>query len=53
MGEESYLPVVIGLNDHILPLATRLMGRLKDDINVLDIGSGRGKAVNILAKISE
>jgi cyclopropane fatty-acyl-phospholipid synthase-like methyltransferase len=29
------------------------MGRLKDDINVLDIGSGRGKAVNILAKISE
>jgi hypothetical protein len=53
MGEESYQPGVIGLNDHILPFPPGLMGRLKDDINVLDIGSGRSKAVNILAKISE
>jgi len=50
MAEESYQTVVIGLIDHILPLVPGLIGRLEEGINVLDIGCGKGKAVNILAK---
>lgn len=50
MAEESYQTVVIGLTDHILPLVPGLIGKLEDGISVLDIGCGRGKAVNILAK---
>jgi 2-polyprenyl-3-methyl-5-hydroxy-6-metoxy-1,4-benzoquinol methylase len=50
MAEESYQTVVVGLTDHILPLVPGLIGRLEDGIGVLDIGCGRGKAVNILAK---
>ena len=50
MAEESHQTVVVGLIDNILPLVPGLIGRLEDDINVLDIGCGRGKAVNILAK---
>jgi len=50
MAEESFQTVVTGLVDHILPLVPGLIDRLKDGINVLDIGCGRGKAVNILAK---
>jgi 2-polyprenyl-3-methyl-5-hydroxy-6-metoxy-1,4-benzoquinol methylase len=36
--------------DHILPLVPGLISRLEEGISVLDIGCGRGKAVNILAK---
>ncbi len=50
MAEESYQTVVIGLIDHMLPLVPGLIGRLEDGISVVDIGCGRGKAVNILAK---
>jgi SAM-dependent methyltransferase len=50
MAEESYQTVVVGLTDHILPLVPGLIGRLEDGMSVLDIGCGRGKAVNILAK---
>jgi hypothetical protein len=50
MAEESYQTVVIGLIDHILSLVPGLTGRLEDGISVVDIGCGRGKAVNILAK---
>lgn len=50
MAEESYQTVVSGLMQHILPLVPGLTGRLKDGISVLDVGCGRGKAVNLLAK---
>ncbi len=50
MAEESYQTVVVGLTDHILPLVPGLIGKLEDGMCVLDIGCGRGKAVNILAK---
>ena len=50
MAEESYQTVVVGLIDHILPLVPGLIGRLEEGINVLDIGCGRGKAVNTIAQ---
>ena len=37
MTEESHQTVVIGLIDNILPLSTGLIGRLEDDINVLEL----------------
>jgi 2-polyprenyl-3-methyl-5-hydroxy-6-metoxy-1,4-benzoquinol methylase len=36
--------------EHILPLVPGLTGRLKDGISVLDVGCGRGRAANMLAK---
>lgn len=50
MAEESYQTVVVGLLDYILPLVPGLTGRLENGISVLDIGCGRGKALNNLAK---
>jgi len=50
MAEESYQTVVSGLMEHILPLVSGLTDRLKDGISVLDVGCGRGRAVNMLAK---
>ena len=50
MAEESHQTVVVGLIDHILPLVPGLIGRLEEGINVLDIGCGRGKAVNTIAQ---
>ncbi len=44
MAEDSAQTVVAALLDHILPLA------LQNGINVLDIGCGRGRALNFLAK---
>ena len=35
--------------EHILPLVPGLTDRLKDGISVLDVGCGRGRAVNMLA----
>ncbi len=37
MTEESHQTVVIGLIDNILPLVPGLIGRLEDDINVLEL----------------
>lgn len=50
MAEESYQTVVVGLLDHIIPLVSGLDEQLKLGIFVLDVGCGRGKAINLLAK---
>lgn len=51
MAEESAQTVVSALFDHILPLAEGLSDRLRDGIDVLDVGCGRGRA--LLAMASE
>lgn len=38
------------LVDHILPLVDGLVGRLQSGIDVLDVGCGRGHAINLMAK---
>jgi 2-polyprenyl-3-methyl-5-hydroxy-6-metoxy-1,4-benzoquinol methylase len=50
MAEESYQTVVTGLIGHILPLIPDLIADLKKGIRVLDIGCGKGMAVNLMAK---
>ena len=50
MAEESYQTVVVGLIDHILPLVPNLVADLENGIRVLDIGCGKGKAINIMAR---
>lgn len=50
MAEESYQTVVVGLIDYILPLVPNLIVDLGNGIKVLDIGCGKGKAVNLMAK---
>ena len=50
MAEESYQTVVVGLIEHILPLIPSIIPSLNKGIKVLDIGCGKGKAVNLLAK---
>jgi 2-polyprenyl-3-methyl-5-hydroxy-6-metoxy-1,4-benzoquinol methylase len=50
MAEESYQTVVAGLVDHILPLVPNLIADLKSGIKVLDIGCGKGMAINLMAK---
>ena len=50
MAEESYQTVVVGLIEHILPLIPNIILSLNKGIKVLDIGCGKGKAVNLLAK---
>ena len=50
MAEESYQTVVVGLINYILPLVPNLIFDLKQGIKVLDIGCGKGKAVNMMAK---
>jgi 2-polyprenyl-3-methyl-5-hydroxy-6-metoxy-1,4-benzoquinol methylase len=49
MAEESYQTVVVALVDHILPLVPNLTDKLKNGINVLDIGCGKGRAINVMA----
>jgi ubiquinone/menaquinone biosynthesis C-methylase UbiE len=49
MAEESYQTVVVALVDHILPLVPNLTDKLKKGINVLDIGCGKGRAINVMA----
>jgi ubiquinone/menaquinone biosynthesis C-methylase UbiE/predicted transcriptional regulator len=50
MAEESYQTVVTGLIDHVLPLVPNLIADLKAGIKVLDIGCGKGMAINLMAK---
>ena len=50
MAEESYQTVVVGLIKYILPLVPNLITELKNGIKVLDIGCGKGKAVNFMAQ---
>ena len=50
MAEDSGQTVLPALVDHILPLAPGLIGRLEAGIRVLDVGCGRGKAINLMAR---
>ena len=49
MAEESYQTVVVALIDHILPLVPNLIDKLRTGIKVLDIGCGKGRAINVMA----
>lgn len=50
MAEESNQTVVAGLREHILPLVPGLIEQLERGIVVLDIGCGKGKALQLLAR---
>ena len=50
MAEDSGQTVVAALTDAILPLVPGLTERLEGGIDVLDVGSGSGRAMNLLAR---
>lgn len=50
MAEESAQTVVAALIDGILPLAPGLVKALEGGIDVLDVGCGAGRALNLLAR---
>jgi ubiquinone/menaquinone biosynthesis C-methylase UbiE len=50
MVEDSGQTVVAALTDAILPLVPGLTERLEGGIDVLDVGSGSGRAMNLLAR---
>jgi 2-polyprenyl-3-methyl-5-hydroxy-6-metoxy-1,4-benzoquinol methylase len=50
MAEDSGQTVVAALEDHILPLVPGLVEHLEKGIDVLDVGCGSGKAMNLLAR---
>jgi SAM-dependent methyltransferase len=49
MAEESSQTTLAGLQEHILPLVDGLEDRLREGIDVLDVGCGAGRAVHMLA----
>jgi 2-polyprenyl-3-methyl-5-hydroxy-6-metoxy-1,4-benzoquinol methylase len=49
MAEDSGQTVLASLQDHILPLVPGLVEKLQQGIRVLDVGCGRGRALNLLA----
>ncbi len=49
MAEDSGQTVVPALLDQILPLVAGLQDSLRDGIDVLDVGCGSGRALNIMA----
>ncbi|RDD61180.1 class I SAM-dependent methyltransferase [Ferruginivarius sediminum] len=49
MAEDSGQSVLPALRNHILPLVSGLGDKLESGIRVLDVGCGRGKALNLLA----
>jgi SAM-dependent methyltransferase len=49
MEEDSAQTVLAALQEHILPLVPGLVGRLERGIRVVDVGCGRGRALNQLA----
>lgn len=51
MAEDSGQSVLPALETHILPLVPGLAERLHRGIRVLDVGCGRGKAINKLAAL--
>jgi 2-polyprenyl-3-methyl-5-hydroxy-6-metoxy-1,4-benzoquinol methylase len=50
MAEESGQTVVAALLDSILPLVPGLTERLEAGIDVLDVGCGSGRAINLMAR---
>jgi 2-polyprenyl-3-methyl-5-hydroxy-6-metoxy-1,4-benzoquinol methylase len=50
MAEESSQTVAAALLDAILPLAPQVVTALQQGIEVLDVGCGRGHALNVMAK---
>ncbi len=50
MAEDSTQTVVSALLDAILPLVPGLTGRLEEGIDVLDVGCGSGRAINLMAR---
>ncbi len=50
MAEDSGQTVLPALTDHILPLVPGLTERLEEGIDVLDVGCGSGRAMNLLAR---
>ena len=50
MAEDSGQTVLPALLDQILPLVPGLIGRLEKGIRELDVGCGRGKALNLMAR---
>ncbi len=51
MAEDSGQSVLPALESHILRLVPGLVERLQAGIRVLDVGCGRGKAINLLAEM--
>jgi 2-polyprenyl-3-methyl-5-hydroxy-6-metoxy-1,4-benzoquinol methylase len=51
MAEDSGQTVVATLERTILPLVPGLVGRLLEGIDVLDVGCGRGLAINRMARL--
>jgi 2-polyprenyl-3-methyl-5-hydroxy-6-metoxy-1,4-benzoquinol methylase len=49
MAEDSGQTVLPALREHILPLVPDLIGRLEAGIRVLDVGCGRGRALELMA----
>jgi len=49
MAEDSGQSVVAALEEHILPLVPVLVERLREGVDVLDVGCGSGRAINKLA----
>ncbi len=50
MAEDSGQTVLPALLDHILPLVEGLTERLEAGIDVLDVGCGSGRAINLMAR---
>jgi SAM-dependent methyltransferase len=50
MAEDSAQTVLAALDDAILPLVPGLIDRLREGIDVLDVGCGAGRAINTMAR---
>ena len=50
MAEDSGQTVLPALLDHILPLVPGLTRRLEEGIEVMDVGCGSGRALNLMAR---
>lgn len=49
MAEDSGQTVVAALNEHILPLIPDVTEKLREGIEVVDVGCGSGRAITLLA----